>query len=356
VNAFRFQDPLWVLLLVPVIGFGIWSIRRQRRMAVLYSSVEILRGLPVTPAQRFKRLLPWLRVAGMVFIVLALARPQRGREEFRLRTEGIAIEMCIDRSGSMRAIDFPIEGDRLNRLDAVKRVFRDFVTGAGPFHGRPDDLIGLVVFGGFADAKCPPTLDHGALLEVLETVKIAEPVRDKKGRVINEGLWQEEQATAIGDAIAVAVSRLKDVPSKSRVIVLLSDGENTAGVVSPEDAAETAAVFGIRIYSIGIGSTGMAPFPTVDLFGRQVLQAQPVKLDEEALKALAEKTDGRYFNAQNSESLEQVYEEIEQLEKTATEGRLYTEYREVFQALMLPGLTCVLLSIGLGSTRFRSLP
>ena len=264
--------------------------------------------------------------------------------------------MCIDRSGSMQALDFPIDGKQINRLEAVKRVFRQFVAGEGAFDGRPDDLIGLVAFGGFADAKCPPTLDHGALLEILDTVEIAEPVRDKRGRVVNERLLREEQATAIGDAIAVAVDRLKDVESKSRVILLLSDGENNAGVVPPEEAADAAAAFGIRIYAIGIGSTGMAPFPTVDLFGRQILRPQRVRLDEEALKTLAKKTDGRYFNAQNTETLESVYEEIDQLEKTEIEGRLYTEYREIFQMLMLPGLACVLLEIALTSTRFRSLP
>jgi len=356
VTSFRFQAPIWLWLLIPVIAFGVWSIRRDRRSAVLYSNVELLRGLPVTLAQRLKKCLPWMRILGMVLIVFALARPQSGKEEFRIRTEGIAIEMCLDRSGSMQALDFPVDGERVNRLDAVKKVFREFVAGEGDFDGRPDDLVGLVVFGGFADAKCPPTLDHGALLEVLDTVKIAEPVRDKQGRVINERLWQEEQATAIGDAIAVAVDRLKDVKSKSRVIVLLSDGENTAGVVEPEDAAEAAAAFDIRIYSIGVGTTGMAPFPVVDAFGREVLQAQPVRLDEETLTSLAEKTGGRYFNAQDTEALADVYAEIDRLEKTETEGRLYTEYREVFQSLMLPGIACVLLQLGLSSTRFRGLP
>ena len=139
-------------------------------------------------------------------------------------------------------------------------------------------------------------------------------------------------------------------------IVLLSDGENTAGVVEPEDAAEAAAAVDIRIYSIGVGSTGMAPFPVVDAFGREVLQAQPVRLDEETLKSLAEKTGGRYFNAQDTEALAEVYAEIDRLEKTETEGRLYTEYREVFQSLMLPGIACVLLQLGLSSTRFRGLP
>ena len=139
-SAFRFQDPIWLWLLLPVIGLGLLSIRRERRTAVLYSNVELLRGLPVTFAQRLKRCLPWLRIGGMVLIVFALARPQSGREEFRIRTEGIAIEMCIDRSGSMQALDFPIDGSRLNRLDAVKRVFRQFVAGEGGFDGRPDDL------------------------------------------------------------------------------------------------------------------------------------------------------------------------------------------------------------------------
>ena len=355
-NSFRFQDPIWLLLLIPVVGFGLLAMRRGRRSAVLYSNVELLKGLPVTFAQRSKRLLPWLKIGGMTLIVLALARPQSGREEFRVRTEGIAIEMCIDRSGSMRALDFPVEGERVNRLAAVKQVFRQFVAGEGDFDGRPDDLIGLVVFGGFADAKCPPTLDHGALLDILDTVEIPEPVVDKQGRIINERLWQEEQQTAIGDAIAVGVDRLKDLKSKSRVIVLLSDGESTAGVVQPEEAAAAAAEFGIRIYSIGVGTTGMAPYPTTDAFGRTVLRAQPVRLDEETLKMLSQKTGGRYFNAQDTEALTEVYAEIDRLEKTETEGRLYTEYREIFQSLMLPGLACVVLQTMLTATRFRGLP
>lgn len=355
-NSFRFQDPVWLLLLIPVIGFGLLSIWRDRNSTVLYSNVELLKGLPVTLAQRWKRLLPWLKIGGLILIVLALARPQSGREEFRIRTEGIAIEMCIDRSGSMRALDFPVDGERVNRLDAVKRVFHQFVAGEGDFDGRPDDLIGLVAFGGFADAKCPPTLDHGALLDILDTVEIPEPVVDKQGRMINEQLWQEEQATAIGDAIAVGVDRLKDIKSKSRVIVLLSDGENTAGVVQPDEAADAAAEFGIRIYSIGVGTTGMAPYPTTDAFGRNVLRAQPVRLDEASLKMLSQKTGGRYFNAQNTEALAEVYAEIDRLEKTETKGRLYTEYREIFQWLMLPGLGCVLLQVVLTATRFRGLP
>lgn len=355
-NAFRFHDPLLLLLLIPVIWIAVWAWRRGRNRAVTYSSVELLRELPITPAQRIRRLLPLLRLLGLVLIVTAAARPQLGREEYRILTEGIAIQMCIDRSGSMQALDFPVEGERVSRLEAVKHVFRQFVAGEGEFDGRPDDVIGLVAFGGYADAKCPPTLDHGALLEILSTVQIPQPIFDQQGRVINERLLQEEQATAIGDAIAVAVDRLKDLDADSKVIVLLSDGENTAGVNSPKDAAEAAHAYGIRIYSIGVGSNGIAPFPARDLFGKEVLQSRQVRLDEETLRELAEITDGQYFNARNTAALEEVYAEIDRLEKTEIEGSLYTDYRECFPYVLIPGLLCVLAELLLSSTRFRSLP
>ena len=322
-NTFRLESPLALLLLIPVSLVGFFVLFR-RRHTVLYSSVALVRDLPVTLRQRIRRALPWLQLAGWILIVVALARPQLGREETRIRTEGIAIQMCIDKSGSMHALDFSLEGEQVNRLDAVKSVFNDFVAGNASFPGRPDDMIGLIAFGGFATALCPPTLDHGALLDVLRTVKIPEAIRDDQGQVLNQQLLAEEQATAIGDALALAVDRLKDAKSKSKVILLLSDGENTAGVVSPEDAAGAAAEFGIKVYSIGVGSNGMAPYPAVDIFGRRVLQQRQVRLDEATLKSIAEKTDGLYFNAKNTDGLERVYEEIDKLEKTEVEGQLYT--------------------------------
>jgi Ca-activated chloride channel family protein len=295
-------------------------------------------------------------VAGLVMVVAALARPQRGRDEFRVRTEGIAIQMCIDRSGSMQAMDFHIEGKRVNRLAAVKQVFRDFVAGKGSLPGRPDDLIGLVAFGGFAEAKCPLTLDHGALLQVLDTVEIPQPVRDSRGQIINLRLLREDQLTAIGDTVAMAVERLKDVKAKSRVIILLSDGEQTAGILDPAEAGRAAKAFGIKIYTIGVGTTGMAPFPVPDGFGGTVLQANEVTLDEKTLRALAETTGAKYFNAQDTEALAAVYGEIDRMEKSPSQGRLYTEYRELYQYLMFPGLGLILLEIVLAATRFRSLP
>ncbi|MBN2476270.1 MAG: VWA domain-containing protein [Pirellulales bacterium] len=355
-TGFRFQAPLWLLLLLPLLIVGVLAIRRQRQAAILYSDVAILRSLPVTVALRLKRWLPWVRLLGLALLILAMARPQHGREEFRVRTEGVAIQMCIDRSGSMRAMDFQLQGRRCNRLEAVKEVFRNFVAGSGGSPGRPDDLIGLVAFGGYADSKCPLTLDHGALLEVLDTVEIPKPIEDARGRVINASLLEEEMATAIGDALTLAVDRLKDVAAKSKVVIFLSDGENTAGVIDPAEAAKTAKTYGIKVYTIGVGTTGRAPIPVVDDFGREVLVSGTVRLDEKTLTMLAQTTGGRYFHAQDTQALEEVYAEIDRLEKTISEGRLYTEYRELYQYAMFPGLALILLEIVLACTRFRSLP
>lgn len=355
-SGLRFQDPLWLLLLVPLAILGLWAIRRQRRVAVLYSDVRLLAALPHTWALRVKRALPWIRLLGLALVIVALARPQLGREEFRVRAEGIAIQMCIDRSGSMQAMDFEIDGRQVNRLDVVKRVFRDFVAGRGRLRGRPDDLIGLVSFGGYAESKCPLTLDHGALLQILDTLQIARPIYDSKRQLLNAELLQEEIKTAIGDAVSLAIDRLKDMKAASRIIILLSDGEQTAGVVQPLEAAEAAKALGIKIYTIGVGTTDVVPMPAEDAFGRTVLVPERVRLDEQTLKSMAETTAGRYFNAKDTAALENVYAEIDQLEKSPSEGRLYTEYREIYQYAMFPGLALILLEVLLVSTRFRSLP
>ena len=300
--------------------------------------------------------MPWLQAVGLVLITFALARPQLGREETRIRTEGIAIQMCVDKSGSMQAMDFELEGRQVDRLTVVKDVFTEFVAGDDDFAGRQDDMVGLISFGGFATAVCPLTLDHGALLEVLDTVKIPEPVYDDQGQILNRQMLQEEQATAIGDALALSVARLKDTEAKSKVVVLLSDGSNTAGIIPPEDAAEAALEFGIKVYCIGIGSNGFAPFPMQDRNGRVFLQKQRVELDESTLRMIAKKTEGQYYSAKNTEALREVYAEIDKLEKTEIEGKLYTEYREVFGYPMMLGLFCILGTVLLNSTRLRGLP
>ncbi len=351
-NAFRLQDPVWLLLAIPVVLVVWHDLRRQRRSAVLFSSVHILKTLPRTLALRFRRVMPWVLLAGLLLVAIALARPQRGLDEYRIHAEGIAIQMVCDCSGSMRALDFTEGDEPETRLSVVKRVFRDFVSGKGDLPGRPDDLIGLIAFGGYPDSKCPLTLDHGALLEILESVSIPKEIWNERGEVING----EEFQTAIGDALALGVDRLKDVKAKSKVMILLSDGMNTAGAVVPLSAAEAAAAFDVKIYTVGIGSTGIVPVAYTDRFGQVRYGRERVYLDEDLLTSIAGKTDGRYFNARDRSSLEQVYAEIDTLEKTETEGVLYTEHRELYGFFLFPGIGLLVLHLILACTRFRSLP
>jgi Ca-activated chloride channel family protein len=257
----------------------------------------------------------------------------------------------------MQALDFEIDGQRASRLDVVKKVFRGFVNGEDGSKGRPDDSIGLVDFGGYAEAKCPLTLDHGALDQLLDQVKIPEPIMDSQGRVINERLLRQDLSTAIGDALTLAVDRLQSVKAKSKIVILLSDGESNSGVVTPEEAAAAAKAYGIKVYTIGIGTnSGSVPFETTDSYGHKILVPQQVSIDEGTLKMIADRTGGRYYNAQDTETLKNIYTEIDSLEKTSSEGRLYSEYGEYFEYALFPGLALILAHVILISTRFRSLP
>ncbi len=353
--GFRFHDPLWLVLLIPLLAMVWWN-RRRPVAAVVYSSVESLKSLPRTTAQRMRRWLPWLGMAGLALLVIALARPQKGKEEYRVRTDGIAIEMCIDRSGSMSAKDFEMDGKPTTRLDVVKDTFEKFVKGGDGLPGRPDDLIGLVDFGGYVEVKCPLTLDHGALDQLLDTVKIAEPVVDAAGRVVNKKLYEEDQATAIGDALATAVDRLKPIKAKSKVIILLSDGVSNAGLLSPEEAAQIAKTFGVKVYTIGIGTTHPTGVPMPSLFGQTMMIPTRVEFDERALKRIAAATGGQYFSAEDTESLKDVYAAIDKLEKTTSEGRIYTDYRDLFEYPLMIGVVLLLTYTVLTATRFRTLP
>ena len=356
-NGLRFESPWWLLALLPI--FWTWwrEYRLRRGAAVLFSSATLLRGAPRSLRQRMGAVLRVVRLLSLCALVVALARPQRGEEEFRVRTEGIDILLCIDRSGSMNAMDFQQNGERVDRLSKVKEAFGRFVRGDGEeLEGRRDDRIGLVVFGGFAESRCPLTLDHDALCEILESVHTPEPMLDERGRPLDEEFSYLEASTAIGDALALAVSRLRGAEGKSKVIVLLSDGENTAGSVDPLAAAEMAEQAGIRVHTIGVGTTGTAPFPAVDRLGRRVLQSRPVKLDEELLRHIAEKSGGRYFNVRNDDGMRQVYEEIDELEKTDVDAGVFTEYRELFAWWLLPALGGMLADWLLRATWLRRLP
>lgn len=358
-NGLRLHDPLWLAALVPVLLVYLWTVRRRGRSVVLFSSLADLKGIPATWATRAKPLLGVARLVALTLIVVALARPQQGLEQFRVRTEGIAIGLVIDRSGSMDALDFVDDrGGRINRLTAVKRVVRRFVDGeAGtPLEGRLDDKIGLVVFGGYPEARCPLTLDHDAMLGILDEVKIPGEGLTEEERRARARFLEDEGSTAIGDALARGVLLVKDAEAKSRVLILLSDGEQNAGLLTPDVAAELAAEEGVKVYTIGIGSTGLAPFRMVDQFGRAVLRQQQVTLDERSLRAIAKTTGGAYFNARNTAALDAVYDQIDALEKTEIESLIYTDYKELFPFVLWPGIVLLLLEVLLGATRFRSLP
>jgi Ca-activated chloride channel family protein len=272
------------------------------------------------------------------------------------------MQMLVDKSSSMLAQDFEIAGTRSNRLEAVKRVGAEFIAGGDELSGRPNDLIGLVSFAGNADSLSPMTLDHAHLLNALGDLRHAEVA--------------SEDGTAIGDAVALAVERLRDVGEradeagtqkiKSRVIVLLTDGENTAGVIEPLIAADLASEYGIKIYTIGVGTRGVALAPVQTVFGQELRPTQ-VNIDEETLTEMAERTGGLYFRATNTDSLKKIYETIDELEKTETEQRRYLQYVDyAVEPISLAGVTLpplLILAFGLLAFEqllslvvFRSLP
>ena len=355
-SRFDFADPLWLLALLPLAALVAWSWRRGRRAAAVYSSAQLLEGLPRSTAQRLRPATPFLLFLALGLVVVALARPRIGSEEHRVRREGVAIVAAIDRSHSMAALDFEVDGQPITRLQAAKRVLRDFIAGGQALPGRPSDLIGLVAFGGYAESLAPLTFDHQALQSVLDGVELPP---DRRGEVRDQQelqLAEQEGATAIGDAIALGVERLRQIDAKSRVVVLLSDGENTAGAIEPADAARIAAGLGVRVHTIGIGRTGPAPFLVTDRLGRKRTVTQVVRLDERALREVAETTDGKYFHAENAEALREVYAAIDTLEKTEIEGEIFTYYDERFQLALLPGCGLLALLFLARATRFRTVP
>lgn len=328
---------LWLLLLVPPIAWRMWHANRQR--AVRFSSAASAWHARPTWRQRLMWLPSAMTLLAMVAMIVALARPRAGREQTVIDSEGIAIELVVDRSGSMQALDFRIDGTRVDRLEAIKHVAAKFVLGEGaeevgrysaldrdddaPLQGgRVSDLIGLITFAGYADAITPPTLDHAFLIDQLNATQI-----------VNQ---RSENGTAIGDAIALAVDKLstmddrRDEKVKSKVIILLTDGENTAGEMEPVQAAELAMTMGIKIYTIGVGTKGRAPFPVRrSQTGQVFVQQVDVIIDEATLREIAKKTNGKYFRATDTDSLESIYEEIDQLEKTKVETQQFVDYREL---------------------------
>ena len=326
-----FYNPwfLLLLLLVPVIAWRLWS--QTRDIAVPFSSTRFAHDLRPTWRQRLAWLPAALTLAAVAIMIVALARPREGREQTVIDSEGIAIEMVVDRSGSMRALDFQINGQHVDRLTAIKNVAGHFIQGdekkdkpkdKEQLAGRVSDLVGLITFAAFADAITPPTLDHAFVLAQLNHAEIASR--------------RDEDGTAIGDAISLAIEKLNRLDDrkkdkvKSKVVILLTDGDNNAGDFDPVQAADLAKSMGVKIYTIGVGTRGSAPVPVRDPFtGRQEIQWVEVNIDEDTLQKIASTTGGKYFRATDTESLAAIYREIDQLEKTKVEARHLVDYREL---------------------------
>jgi Ca-activated chloride channel family protein len=285
--------------------------------------------------------LAWLPDAlvatAVVALAIAMAGPRAGEKDSEVHAEGIAILMVVDTSSSMAALDLASPGKEETRLDAVKRVFRQFVLGGAGTRGRPDDAIGLVSFARYADTRAPLTLDHGNLLAALDALRLTR----ERG----------EDGTAIGDGLALAIERLAQSKARSRVAILLTDGVNNAGVESPDGAAEWAKQQGIKVYAIGAGTNGMAPVR----FGDELV-AQPVEIDEDLLTKIAATTGGKYFRATDDQSLGQIVRDIDTLERTQLAEVKFLEYNEYYGWCVALGLGLAVLALVLRGTILRRLP
>ncbi len=329
-SGVTFANPEFLLLLLLVPVMVVWYWKRQRRylLQMQVPTTAVFRAAPRSLRQRFRHLLFLFRVLAVSLLVVALARPQSSSRGENVTTEGIDIVLASDISGSMLAEDF-----RPNRIEAAKRVAADFIE------GRPNDRIGLVVFSGESFTQCPITIDHAVLINLLNQIK--------SGMI--------EDGTAIGDGLATAVSRLKESKAKSRVIILLTDGVNNRGSIDPMTAAAIAQSFGIRVYTIGVGTMGMAPYPVQTPFGTQY-QNMPVEIDEALLQKIADLTGGKYFRATDNRTLKDIYAEIDRLEKSKIEVTQFRRYKEEFYAAGMISGIFLLLELLFGQTFLRSLP
>jgi Ca-activated chloride channel homolog len=326
--SFASSGYLYALVLIPLLV--VWYIRRHREDTsdIRYSTLLPFRSLKPGLRERLRHLPFALRMLGIAALIVALARPQTTASGQNIYAEGIDIAMLLDISTSMLAEDF-----QPNRVEAAKEVAQHFVD------GRQNDRIGLVIFAGQSFTQCPMTLDYRVLKNLLRQVK--------PGMV--------EDGTAIGMAIAQGVNRLKDSKAKSKVMILLTDGMNNRGEIDPLTAAQIAKTFNIRIYTIGVGTVGEAPYPVQTPFGIRY-QNIPVDVDEKTLAQIADMTDGRYFRATNNRTLKEIYDEIDKLEKTRIEVKAYHSYTELFYPWAGLGLLSLLVEFLLAGTVLRKLP
>ncbi len=362
-NRFEFSEA-WMLLLLPLVFAAFWRVwRRASQPAMTFSVVKRAKMAGAGTAAQLRWLPYALRAAALALLIVCLARPVRINEQTSTLTDGVAIELVVDRSSSMLAMDFTSNGKSVDRLSAMKDVVDRFVDGGANLPGRKDDLVGLVSFARFADSISPLTMDHEWLLAGLKDMKHADPSVGDDG-------------TAIGDAVALGAEKLRDATDgknrnganriKSKVLVLLTDGENNAGDIDPMTAADLCKSLGIRMYTIGMGTRGMALMPVQTPFGTQMVK-QRVNIDEALLTKMATTTGGQYFRATDTKSLENIYGRIDELEKTVTEQKRTILSKDLaLEGLRLGGiswpslLSLVMILIAgellLSHTKFRTLP
>lgn len=331
-----FANPwfLLLLLLLPVAAW--WKGKRGQQSAFLYSSVRLIK--PVANITRWNAghillLMRWLILA---LFIIAMARPQKIESETTVRASGVDIVVALDLSGSMMAEDrgFSIKGRQVNRLTMAKDVLQKFID------RRRNDRVGLVAFAGRAYIAAPLTLDHDFLSKNIERLE----------------LGSIEDGTAIGSGLAASVNRLRDLKSKSKIVILMTDGQNNSGKIPPLTAAEAAQSLAIKVYTIGVGARGLGRMPMIDPFGRKVYRDVAVDIDEDTLRAIATKTGGQYFRADSGDTLRKVYDEIDKFEKSEVETRKFVRVEERFHWAAVPGAILLVFEVLLANSVWRKLP
>jgi Ca-activated chloride channel homolog len=330
---FTFQHP-WFLLGLLALPLCAWLRgRRGARPAFVYSSVNLVKSVSHASRSRAGALLHSLRWVALALLIVAMARPQKTQTETSVRASGVDIVIALDLSGSMESEDFTLRGQRVNRLAVAKETIARFIE------KRPSDRIGLVAFAGRAYIAAPITLDHAFLQSNLERLN----------------LHTIEDGTAIGSGLAASVNRLRGIQSKSKIVILMTDGQNNAGKVPPITAAEAAKALGIKVYTIGVGIRGYAPFPVM-VFGQKTYRQVQVDIDEETLTAIADQTGGKYFRADSTDTLRKIYAEIDQFEKSEAIVKKFVRREEMFHWFAVPGVLLLLLEALLAHTIWRRLP
>lgn len=326
--SFANPELLFLLLLIP--GFSVWYYYRlkSKESDIRYSTLQPFAAIKMTNRERLRHIPFIVRMIALALVIVALARPQSTSQKDNIYSEGIDIVLAIDISGSMLAEDF-----QPNRIEAAKNVADDFIS------GRTNDRIGLVIFSGESFTQCPLTVDYNVLKSLIKPLK--------SGMI--------EDGTAIGLGLATSINRLKDSKAKSKVIILLTDGVNNRGEIDPITAAQIAQSYGIRVYTVGVGTIGQAPYPVQTPFGTRY-QMIPVDIDEKTLKEIATMTGGEYFRATDNRKLKAIYQQIDQLEKTKIEIRSYQRHTELFYPFALISFCFLLVDVGLTNTFLRKIP